>query len=78
MPIFSSSSHVQITGGNFIDVRGDFNLQGVQPPRNVDEALTGLEFGSGQDLGCQLAGAERTERGGGARMLPYGASEHLS
>jgi hypothetical protein len=42
MPIFTSTSHVQITGGNFIEIGGDFNLQ---RPGSVDEVLTGLELG---------------------------------
>jgi hypothetical protein len=80
MPIFNSSSHVQINGGNFIEVGGDYNLQSIQPPTppDADRVLTGPEFHVGQDLNRSLVGAERSERAGITRMLPYGAFEALS
>ncbi|KAF7341265.1 hypothetical protein MVEN_01862500 [Mycena venus] len=73
MPIFSSTSHVQITGGNFVDIGGDFNLESIQPPGSVDidGVLTGLEFGVGEDSGRPLLDAEQSERVGCPRMLPY-------
>jgi hypothetical protein len=75
MPIFTSTSHVQITGGNFIEVSGDFNVEATQPlgTGNVDEIVKGLDFDLTQHSGRHLMGAERTQREGGTRMLPYGA-----
>jgi hypothetical protein len=76
MPIFSSTSHVQINGGTFIETQRDFNLHSIRPSGNVAEALTGLEFSLGDDCGRPLVGAERTERAGRPRMRPFGASEN--
>jgi hypothetical protein len=70
MPIFSSTSHVQINGGNFIEMGRDFNLQSIQPPGSVDEVLTGLEFRVRQDSRRHLLGSERNE--------PSGAPEDIS
>jgi hypothetical protein len=55
---------VQITGGNFIEIGGDFNLQSIQPLGNVDEMLINLEFGE--------------DRARGSTTLPDGASASLS
>lgn len=77
MPIFSTTSHVQITSGNFIEIGGDFNLQSFQPPGSVNEVLTGLNFSLDQNSGRQLLAAERADRGGDPRMLSAGASEEL-
>ncbi|KAF7369733.1 NACHT domain-containing protein [Mycena venus] len=72
MPIFSFTSHVQITGGNFVDIGGDLNLECIQPPGSVDieGVLTGMAFGMGEELGPHLLG-EQSERARGPRMLPY-------
>ncbi|KAJ6571559.1 hypothetical protein B0H19DRAFT_1231310 [Mycena capillaripes] len=42
MPIFSSTSHVQISGGNFVEVGGDFNIQTNLPSEDIDGVLRGL------------------------------------
>ncbi|KAF7362856.1 hypothetical protein MVEN_00635400 [Mycena venus] len=56
MPIFSFTSHVQITGGNFVDIGGDFNLESIQPPEGADieGVLMGMQFGMGEELGYFL------------------------
>jgi hypothetical protein len=76
--MFTSSSHVQITGGNFVNVGGDFNLQSDHQPGSVDQVMTEVDFNLGQDSERQVNDLERTERGGRARQLPYGASKNLS
>ncbi|KAJ7930394.1 hypothetical protein B0H13DRAFT_2264179 [Mycena leptocephala] len=68
MPIFSSTSHVQINGGNFLEIEKDFNLQSIQPPEIINEAMMGLELGVEPDSSRELSSAERTEREGGMRM----------
>ncbi|KAJ7822895.1 hypothetical protein B0H14DRAFT_2827605 [Mycena olivaceomarginata] len=42
MPIFSSTSHVQISGGNFVEIGGDFNIQTSLPSEDIDSVLRGL------------------------------------
>jgi hypothetical protein len=74
MPIFSSTSHVQINGGNFMEIGRDFNLENIPPSRSGEELLTGLEFCLGAATGRQLEGTTRTVKDGGPRALPYGAS----
>jgi len=80
MPIFSDTSHVQITGGNFIDIGGDFNLESIQPLGSVDidGVLTGLEFGVAEESGRHLLGGERSEKVRGPRMLPYHFGQNSS
>ncbi|KAF7358362.1 hypothetical protein MVEN_00886200 [Mycena venus] len=73
MPIFTSSSHVQINGGNFVHVGGDFNVQSFHSPAGVDEVLAGLDFRM-DDPDHQLKGVERQERGIATRMHPYDTS----
>ncbi|KAJ7220878.1 hypothetical protein GGX14DRAFT_432353 [Mycena pura] len=72
MPIFSDTSHVQITGGNFVDVGSDFNIESIQPPGTVDidGVLTGLEFGVDEESGRHLLGAQ-DERARGRSLVPY-------
>lgn len=53
-------------------------MQSIQPIESIDEILTGLEFRVGPDSGRQLLGAERTEREGNARKVPYGAFGDVS
>jgi hypothetical protein len=77
MPLFSSTSYVQITGGNFVEIGRDFNLQNTLPPGNVDHVLTGLELDLGRPSERQLIGAERTERRGHQRILLYGAFDDV-
>ncbi|KAJ7440603.1 hypothetical protein FB451DRAFT_1191514 [Mycena latifolia] len=73
--MFANSSHVQITVGHFINVGRDFNFESVQAARNLPDVLPALDFGLGQNSGRLLGRAERTERGGGPRMLPYDISQ---
>ncbi|KAJ7225205.1 hypothetical protein C8J57DRAFT_1535464 [Mycena rebaudengoi] len=61
MPIFSSTSHVHINGGSFIEIGRDFNLQSIQPPGSVDEVLTGPESRVSQDSRHHLLGSETNE-----------------
>jgi hypothetical protein len=75
--MFSSTSHVHITGGNFIDVGGDFNLQTIQPQRSVDDVLTGLEFHVGQDQPQHLLGERRNDSKGGQGMFPCAFEDPL-
>ncbi|KAJ7436899.1 hypothetical protein B0H11DRAFT_2294626, partial [Mycena galericulata] len=75
MPLFSSSSGVQINGGNFYDIGGDLNLESAHVAAQNLQTLTALEFGWNEDSRRQLMGAERTERRrGSTRMLPYNIS----
>ncbi|KAF7328366.1 hypothetical protein MVEN_02552200 [Mycena venus] len=69
--MFHSNSHIHVTGGNFVNVGGDFNVQSIPPSGSVDEVLTRLEFRVDQDRGRQLRGPERTESRGLARPYPY-------
>jgi hypothetical protein len=64
MPIFSSTSHVQINGGSFIGIGRDFNLQSIQPPGSVDEVFTGPESRVSQDSRRHLLGSETNEPSG--------------
>ncbi|KAJ7705526.1 hypothetical protein B0H17DRAFT_1126337 [Mycena rosella] len=77
MPLFASSSGVQINGGNFYDVAGDMNIESalpLVPGRNL-EPLMALQFGLTQGANRLLAGPERHERHvGTAKMLPYDIS----
>jgi hypothetical protein len=70
--MFTNSSHLDITGGNFVNIGRDFNFEAGQAAENLSDVLKGLDFGLGRDSGRPLVGAERNERRGGARMLPYG------
>ncbi|KAJ7458044.1 hypothetical protein B0H11DRAFT_205627 [Mycena galericulata] len=72
--MFSNGSHFQIAGGQFINVGGDFNLENGQAALNVPGMLSALDFGRGQSSDRLLGGADRTERGGGHRPLPYDTS----
>lgn len=76
--MFTSCSHFQINGGNFVSTGGDFNVQSNQPAGSIDEMLTGLESRVGPDAGRRLLGVERTEREGSARKAPYGAFGDIS
>ncbi|KAJ7022911.1 hypothetical protein C8F04DRAFT_1194068 [Mycena alexandri] len=73
--MFPNSSNFQITGGQFINVGGDFNLENQQAAPNVPDTLSGLDFGVGPSSGRLLGGVERTERGGGRRALSYDTSQ---
>jgi hypothetical protein len=53
MPIFSPTSHVQISGGTFIETHGNFNLQSIQPSGNV--ALSSSRGGDGGREGSREA-----------------------
>lgn len=79
MPIFTSSSHVQITGGNFIEVGRDFNVEATQPlvTGNVDDSVRGLDFDLAR-ASRPLMSAETIKREGGMTMVPYGASDAVS
>ncbi|KAF7368656.1 NACHT domain-containing protein [Mycena venus] len=70
--MFTSSSHFQINGGNFVKTDGDFNVQNIRPRESVGEVLTGLKFRADPDSGRQLVGIERSERS--ARKVPYDLS----
>jgi hypothetical protein len=71
MPFFSSSSGVQINGGNFYDIAGDIHLQCAQPPGSGNEQLMPLPLPA--SVGRLLSGPERHQRHTGAAMiLPYG------
>ena len=70
--MFANSSHVQITGGHFINVGRDFNFESMQAARNLSDVLPALDFGLGQNSGRPLGGAERTERRGGPELELHG------
>ncbi|KAJ6490908.1 hypothetical protein C8R45DRAFT_991105 [Mycena sanguinolenta] len=72
--MFAHCSHVQITGGNFMTAARDINFESAQAAQIVHGALPALEFGPGQNSGRISGRAERTEREGGPRMLPYDIS----
>jgi hypothetical protein len=57
--MFSNSSDVQITGGNFINVGRDFNFETGQAAGDWPNTLTQLDFGVGPR---RLVGAKRPER----------------
>jgi hypothetical protein len=75
MPLFSSSSDVQINGGNFIDIGGDMTVH-AQPGEAGLNALAELAlFGSTDESNHQYLGPDRSVRHtGAARSLPYGTS----
>ncbi|KAJ6598338.1 hypothetical protein DFH09DRAFT_1131551 [Mycena vulgaris] len=73
MPLFASSSGVQINGGNFYDIAGNMNLQSAQPAIE-SESRRAIEFPSplADVTGRLLSGPERWNRHmGAARVLPY-------
>ncbi|KAJ7489263.1 hypothetical protein FB451DRAFT_1362202, partial [Mycena latifolia] len=60
MPFFSSSSGVQVNGGNFYDIAGDINVRSVRP------------VGSTQSANRLLSGPDRRDRHmGRSARLPY-------
>jgi hypothetical protein len=71
MPFLSSSSGVQINGGNFYDIAGDMNVQGggASSPR---ERLITPQFGPTEGV-SSLAPERNNRNAGGTRMTPYGA-----
>ncbi|KAJ7097683.1 hypothetical protein C8R44DRAFT_859837 [Mycena epipterygia] len=74
MPLFASSSGVQINGGSFYDIAGGMNVQSIQPPGYNYELVSALEFNSTQGSNRRSLGPERHGRmaaGGAARMSPY-------
>ncbi|KAJ7097701.1 hypothetical protein C8R44DRAFT_859847 [Mycena epipterygia] len=74
MPLFASSSGVQINGGNFYDVAGDMN---VQSSEHLGHDIGALRHGTrpSQDSDRQLSGTESEGRHmGDAKMLPYNIS----
>ncbi|KAJ6490914.1 hypothetical protein C8R45DRAFT_195088 [Mycena sanguinolenta] len=73
--MFANCSHVQITGGQFMTAARDINFEsGVQVARSLPGVLPAFDVGPGQNSGRLLRGAERTEREGGPRMVPYDVS----
>jgi hypothetical protein len=68
MPLFTSSSGLQINGGTFLDIAGDLNIQNIPLPVQETEGLP-FEFGSD---GRELLSVERTDRRDGHRQTPYG------
>jgi hypothetical protein len=75
MPLFTSASGFQITGGTFIDNAGDINIHTAQI---VQGPTTGaLEFW-GEGPSHELLGAERSRQHiGAARIRPYSMSPAL-
>ncbi|KAJ7904083.1 hypothetical protein B0H13DRAFT_2274699, partial [Mycena leptocephala] len=73
MPLFTSASGFQITGGTFIDA-GDMTI--IHPPQLMPAQNIGsLEFVM-EGPSRELSGVERNDRGvGAARMLPYDVSQ---
>ncbi|KAJ7858578.1 hypothetical protein B0H13DRAFT_2283038 [Mycena leptocephala] len=72
MPLFTSASGFQITGGTFIDNAGDINIHTA--PLMPGPNLGVLEFAM-EGTSRELLGAERTARQiGAARVRPYDAS----
>ncbi|KAJ7444540.1 hypothetical protein B0H11DRAFT_2249825 [Mycena galericulata] len=66
--MFSSSSNIQINGGNFYDVARDMNVLNIQTPGH-DESVLGVGSAQDEASGHRLMGIES-----GARMLPYDVS----
>ncbi|KAJ7489271.1 hypothetical protein FB451DRAFT_1080788 [Mycena latifolia] len=63
MPFFSSSSEVQVNGGNFYDIAGDINVRSARP------------VGSTQSANRLLSGPDRRDRHTGrSARLPYNVS----
>ncbi|KAJ6490929.1 hypothetical protein C8R45DRAFT_195256 [Mycena sanguinolenta] len=74
--MFANCSHVQITGRHFMTAARDINFEsGVQAVGNLPGVLPAFDVGPGQNSGRLLRGAERTEREGGPRILPYDISQ---
>ncbi|KAF7342193.1 NACHT domain-containing protein [Mycena venus] len=73
--MFHSSSHFEIRGGNFTEIRGDVNLHLASArgtTGHTGDPLAALEFGLSEG-GRRLRGVERNdEQDGAAGMLPYG------
>jgi hypothetical protein len=77
--MFSSSSRVQISGGNFYDIGGDLNVHNAEAPLSVEgsgEERAAFEFRLNEDPGRQLLGGQRTARRDG-RTATYGAAERV-
>jgi hypothetical protein len=75
MPLLTSASGFQITGGTFIDNAGSMNIHTTQlmPGPNTGA----LEFWA-KDSSREWLGVERNERQiGAARVRPYGMSSAL-
>ncbi|KAJ7021822.1 hypothetical protein C8F04DRAFT_259065 [Mycena alexandri] len=71
MPLFTSSSGVQINGGNFIDIAGDINIQSARPILGRDSALAEMFSSAGRDS----LGPDRTiPQARAAKRLPYDVS----
>ncbi|KAJ7090129.1 hypothetical protein C8R44DRAFT_861333 [Mycena epipterygia] len=75
MPIFSFSSGVQISGGNFYEIAGDIQLPSAPLPGPDSGPRMALSLGSTQSANRLLSGPQRRDRD--ARRLPYAHYEVL-
>ncbi|KAF7369156.1 NACHT domain-containing protein [Mycena venus] len=71
--MFASTSHFQINGGNFMEIRGDVNLHTTQPAmRPESDPMAALQMGLCDGPGRLLSRVERNGRKAGAtRIVPY-------
>ncbi|KAJ7827742.1 hypothetical protein B0H13DRAFT_1917492 [Mycena leptocephala] len=76
MPLFTSASGFQITGGTFIDNAADIHIHTMQPVPGPNTSA--VEFVA-EDSSHERLGIERNDQGiGAARMLSDDASQTLS
>jgi hypothetical protein len=78
MPFFTSSSEMQINGGNFYDIAGDMNVHGAQSAEIERLPPTALPVGRPQRLDRFLPVPDGHDRymGGAERVLSYPSAFH--